>query len=136
MRILFQNGNEQIVERPHCHSNLEGILRRVHFLAYYRLLSTLKFRCKKRAHLRSPSNPNCTSFAQLMPLSIQRMFSASSGGGMRTYEFFCHGCAKPFSKTLTLKEYEEGTVVCPDCGSDDVEQRLSSFYAVTSKKSA
>ena len=55
---------------------------------------------------------------------------------MPTYEFFCHTCAKPFSKTLTLKEYEEGTVVCPDCGSDEVEQRLSSFYAVTSRKSA
>ena len=55
---------------------------------------------------------------------------------MPTYEFFCHACVKPFSKTLTLKEYEEGTVVCPDCGGDDVERRLSSFYAVTSKKSA
>ncbi len=39
-------------------------------------------------------------------------------------------------KTLALKEYEEGTVACPHCGSDDVEQRLSSFYEVTSKKSA
>jgi putative FmdB family regulatory protein len=55
---------------------------------------------------------------------------------MPTYEFFCHACSKHFSKTLTLAEYEEGEVVCPDCGSDDVEQRLSSFYAVTSKKSA
>jgi putative FmdB family regulatory protein len=82
------------------------------------------------------SLPTCTNNGQLMPLSIRRMFSASSGGGMPTYEFFCHACAKPFSKTLNLKEYEEGTVACPDCGSDDVEQRLSSFYAVTSKKSA
>ncbi|HEX9119852.1 MAG TPA: zinc ribbon domain-containing protein, partial [Terriglobales bacterium] len=55
---------------------------------------------------------------------------------MPTYEFFCHACSKPFSKTLTLAEYEEGEVVCPDCGSDDVEQRISKFYAVTSKKSA
>ncbi|HEX9120246.1 MAG TPA: FmdB family zinc ribbon protein [Terriglobales bacterium] len=55
---------------------------------------------------------------------------------MPQYEFFCHACSKPFSKALTLKEYEEGGVACPDCGSDDVEQRLSSFYAVTSKKSA
>ena len=55
---------------------------------------------------------------------------------MPTYEFFCHACSKPFSKMLTLKEYEEGTVACPRCGSDDVEQRLSSGYAVTYKKSA
>jgi putative FmdB family regulatory protein len=55
---------------------------------------------------------------------------------MPTYEFFCHACAKAFSEALTLQEYEEGEVACPDCGSDDVERRFSSFYAVTSKKSA
>ena len=55
---------------------------------------------------------------------------------MPTYEFFCHTCAKRFSKTLTLKEFEDGTVACPNCGSDDVEQRLSSFNAAISKKSA
>ena len=55
---------------------------------------------------------------------------------MPPYEFFCHACSKPFLETLTLKEYEEGTVACPDCGSDEVEQRLSSYYVVTSKKSA
>jgi putative FmdB family regulatory protein len=55
---------------------------------------------------------------------------------MPTYEFFCNACAKPFSKTLTLAEYEEGEVVCPECGSDNVEQRLSTGYAITSKKSA
>jgi putative FmdB family regulatory protein len=55
---------------------------------------------------------------------------------MPTYEFSCNACSKPFSKMLTLKEYEEGTVACPRCDSDDVEQRLSSGYAATSKKSA
>jgi putative FmdB family regulatory protein len=71
-----------------------------------------------------------------MPLSIRRIFLPMSGGSMPEYEFFCHACSKPFSMTLTLKEYEEGTVSCPNCDSSDVEQRLSSFYAFTSKKSA
>ena len=55
---------------------------------------------------------------------------------MPQYEYFCHSCTQTFLKTLTLAEYEEGSVPCPICGSDDVEQRLSTGYAVTSKKSA
>ena len=55
---------------------------------------------------------------------------------MPEYEFVCHACKRPFSKILTLAEYEEGEVVCPTCGSEEVEQRWSDFYAVTSKKSA
>jgi len=37
---------------------------------------------------------------------------------------------------LSLVEYEEGKVLCPSCGSKKVEQRWSTFSAVTSKKSA
>jgi hypothetical protein len=32
---------------------------------------------------------------------------------MSDYEFFCHACSRPFSKTLTPGEYEEGAVACP-----------------------
>jgi putative FmdB family regulatory protein len=55
---------------------------------------------------------------------------------MPQYEFLCKDCKKPFSKVLTLSEYANNTVVCPKCGSRNIEQQLSSFYAVTSKKSA
>ena len=55
---------------------------------------------------------------------------------MPQYEFFCHGCNKLFSKTLALAEYEAGEIVCPHCGSQEVEQSWSAFYAITSKKSA
>ena len=55
---------------------------------------------------------------------------------MPHYDFFCHACSKTFSKVLTLAEYEEGKVECPHCGSQNVEQRWSAFYAITSKKSA
>ena len=44
-------------------------------------------------------------------------------------------CQKAFSKTLTLQEYEEGEVTCPDCGSKNVVQTLTTFFAVGSKKS-
>jgi putative FmdB family regulatory protein len=54
---------------------------------------------------------------------------------MPQYEFFCNGCKKLFTKILSLAEYEKGKFVCPHCKSKKVEQRLASFYAVTSKKS-
>jgi putative FmdB family regulatory protein len=39
---------------------------------------------------------------------------------MPHYEYFCHACKNTFSKVLTLAEYEEGEVLCPHCGGDDV----------------
>jgi putative FmdB family regulatory protein len=55
---------------------------------------------------------------------------------MPHYEFFCHACEQPFSKTLTPVEYEEGKVRCPHCGSEEVETRLSTFYAVSARERA
>ena len=56
--------------------------------------------------------------------------------GMPRYEFFCHNCKKLFSTVLSLVDYEEGEVLCPQCGSKEVEQRWSAFTVITSKKSA
>ena len=55
---------------------------------------------------------------------------------MPRYDFLCQSCKKQFSKTLTLAEYEEGEVICPNCGSADVEQSWLAFYTMTSRKSA
>jgi putative FmdB family regulatory protein len=56
---------------------------------------------------------------------------------MPHYEFLCHACQKTFSKILALVDYEEGGIVCPHCGSNNVEQRGSAFSAITpNKKSA
>jgi putative FmdB family regulatory protein len=55
---------------------------------------------------------------------------------MPQYEFLCTACKKPFLTTLTLQAYEKGKITCPMCGSRKVNQRVSTFYAVTSKKSA
>ncbi len=55
---------------------------------------------------------------------------------MPHYEFFCHTCKKTFPKILTLVDYEEGGVVCPNCDRHEVEQRWSAFSAITSKKRA
>jgi putative FmdB family regulatory protein len=55
---------------------------------------------------------------------------------MPNYEFVCNACKKTFTKTLTVAEHEAEETVCPDCGSHKVDQRWSTFSAVTSKKSA
>lgn len=54
---------------------------------------------------------------------------------MPVYEYFCEECEKTFTKILSLHEYEEGKVFCPFCGSERVDQHVSIFTAVTSRKS-
>lgn len=55
---------------------------------------------------------------------------------MPHYEFLCRDCQKFFDKILSLIDYEEGDIVCPRCGSRNVEQRWSAISAIASKKSA
>jgi putative FmdB family regulatory protein len=55
---------------------------------------------------------------------------------MPLYQFICLECKKTFDKTHSLVDYEEGDVICPHCGSKNVEQRWSALSVITSKKSA
>jgi putative FmdB family regulatory protein len=52
-----------------------------------------------------------------------------------TYDYLCEKCRKSFSALLTMKEHEAKKVTCPKCGSRRVKQKISCFYAVTSRKS-
>lgn len=54
---------------------------------------------------------------------------------MPIYDYICKDCRKVFEMTLTLLQHDK-PVACPKCGSRHVEQELTRFYAVTSKKSA
>ena len=55
---------------------------------------------------------------------------------MARYEFFCRNCKRLFSTVLSLVDYTEGEILCPRCGSKEVEQCWSAFNAITSKKGA
>jgi putative FmdB family regulatory protein len=55
---------------------------------------------------------------------------------MPNYEFICNACKKTFSMILTIAEHDEEKPAWPHCGSHEIEQRWSTFSAVTSKKSA
>jgi putative FmdB family regulatory protein len=54
---------------------------------------------------------------------------------MPQYEYACKQCKKTFSLIMTLAEYDKRNVACPKCKSKKVEQKVSGFFAVTSKKS-
>jgi len=55
---------------------------------------------------------------------------------MPRYEFFCRDCKRLFSTVLSLVDYAAGEVLCPRCGSKEVEQCWSAYSTITSKKSA
>ncbi len=55
---------------------------------------------------------------------------------MPTYEYHCKDCHNSFDMTLTLAVHEREPVSCPKCNSKNVEQGFTTFYALTSKKSA
>jgi putative FmdB family regulatory protein len=54
---------------------------------------------------------------------------------MPTYEFVCQKCKKRFSLLLSVSEYEKKKIKCPKCKSTRVQQQITSFQTITSKKS-
>ncbi len=56
---------------------------------------------------------------------------------MPVYEFYCRRCDEPFTAVMHVVEHEDHVPKCPECRrKDKVEKRLSTFAAVTSRKSA
>lgn len=54
---------------------------------------------------------------------------------MPAYEFKCEVCEKIFTLIMKISELEEEKGSCPHCGTNSISQVLSSFFAVTSRKS-
>lgn len=55
---------------------------------------------------------------------------------MSEYVFHCEDCGKDFTQTLHMVDREKETrVTCPRCGSQRVNQVVTTFSAVTEKKS-
>jgi putative FmdB family regulatory protein len=58
------------------------------------------------------------------------------GDIMPTYDYGCLDCSEGFSVIFTLKEMnEQPKVVCPHCGSDNVQKKMTVFVAKTNRKS-
>ena len=54
---------------------------------------------------------------------------------MSQYVFQCLDCQKEFTRVLHISDRTKDAVVCPHCGGKRVEQLVTAFSAVTSKKS-
>ena len=54
---------------------------------------------------------------------------------MPHYVYVCKDCKKEFEKVMHMDELGKKKVECPHCGSTKVELAVTSFAAVTSKKS-
>lgn len=54
---------------------------------------------------------------------------------MPTYEYRCRECDKTFEQHGRIADREQIHPKCPLCGSEDVEQVFSAFFAKTSRKS-
>jgi putative FmdB family regulatory protein len=54
---------------------------------------------------------------------------------MSQYVFHCRDCKKEFTQVLHMADRESSKVVCPHCGGKRVDQVVTAFSAVTSKKS-
>lgn len=53
---------------------------------------------------------------------------------MPLYEYYCPTCQREVSITQTIPEHRQGAS-CPRCGRRDLEARLGTFFAKTSRKS-
>jgi putative FmdB family regulatory protein len=55
---------------------------------------------------------------------------------MPAYDYACKDCGKEFTVFLSLKELEERPKIkCPHCECDNVEKKITGFFAKTGKKS-
>ncbi len=54
---------------------------------------------------------------------------------MPVYDYVCLDCHKTFEEVLTLLDHDNEKIQCPECGSKNVEQEATAFFAVTSRKS-
>jgi putative FmdB family regulatory protein len=54
---------------------------------------------------------------------------------MPTYEFQCQDCGKEFSEIMSISQRSRKKPPCPKCKSRKVDQLVSGFMAITSRKS-
>src|SRR5262245_7190333 len=60
---------------------------------------------------------------------------AAKEASMPTYDYYCRACDRTFERHLSVQEHDAHQVQCPHCQSPEVEQVLTHFSTVTSKKS-
>ena len=54
---------------------------------------------------------------------------------MPFHDSLCEKCNRTFELTMSIKEREQGKILCPKCKSKRAEPLLAPFFTKTSKKS-
>jgi putative FmdB family regulatory protein len=54
---------------------------------------------------------------------------------MPSYDFKCEKCKKKFTVMMPISEFGKSKTRCPKCKSTRVQQQITAFQVVTSKKS-
>ena len=54
---------------------------------------------------------------------------------MPQYEYFCDGCNKEVTLTMSMTEHDKGSAACPQCGSRNLRPLVGTFFSKTSRKS-
>ena len=54
---------------------------------------------------------------------------------MPSYDYCCRDCDHTFTMSMSLKDHDTAQVRCVQCHGTRVEQLVTAFVAVTSKKS-
>ena len=54
---------------------------------------------------------------------------------MPSYDYICNACHKRFEVFMTYAEYEQKTVACPACGSEDLRRRIGRIRIAKSEDS-
>lgn len=54
---------------------------------------------------------------------------------MPRYQYHCDDCQNEFERPEHMDDHERAHPACPECGSKNVRQVFTSFFAKTSRKS-
>jgi len=54
---------------------------------------------------------------------------------MPQYEYFCDGCKKEVTLSMSMSQHEKGGAACPECGGRSLRPLVGTFFSKTSRKS-
>jgi putative FmdB family regulatory protein len=54
---------------------------------------------------------------------------------MPIYEYFCEGCKKEVTRTMSISEHDKASATCPECGGRSLRPLVGTFFSQTSRKS-
>ena len=54
---------------------------------------------------------------------------------MPVYEYYCDGCQKEVTLSMSISEHDRAQAACPACGGHGLRPLVGTFFSKTSRKS-